>query len=57
MERSDMPRTGDHCTVAGQYRGDCTEPGCGQVWTVTMKVGDEFPPCPHKHHAVNYMLL
>jgi hypothetical protein len=52
-----MPRTGDHCTVAGQYRGDCTEPGCGQVWTVTMKVGDEFPPCPHKHRAVNYVLL
>jgi hypothetical protein len=24
---------------------------------VTMKVGDEFPPCPHKHRAVNYVLL
>jgi hypothetical protein len=44
-----MPRTGDKCTSIGKYKSDCGH------WTVDMKkVGDEFPPCPHCHRAVNY---
>lgn len=45
-----MPRTGNKATQVGRYASDC-----GPQWTVDMhRVGNEFPPCPHCHRAVNY---
>jgi len=47
-----MPRTGEFAPQTGKYASDC-----GPEWTVRMRVGEELPPCPHCHRAVNYTFL
>lgn len=43
-----MPKTGEHATVTGEYTADCAH------WTISMQVGQEFPPCPQCHQVVDY---
>jgi hypothetical protein len=44
--------TGDRCVTTGNYASDC-----GAQWTVSLNIGDNFPPCPHCHRAVRYRFV
>jgi len=43
-----MPKTGDYAHATGEYVADCMH------WTIYMRAGVEFPPCPQCHRSVEY---
>jgi len=43
-----MPKTGDYARTTGEYAADCMH------WTIFMRGGLEFPPCPQCHRVVEY---
>jgi len=42
-----MPKTGEQALEAGEYSADWH-------WTIFMRVGMVFPPCPECHQVVEY---
>jgi hypothetical protein len=43
-----MPKTGEYAHTTGEYAADCMH------WTIYMRAGLEFPPCPQCHQVVEY---